>query len=74
MLAVVLPVLIVPSLRAQDDDYLKAYSVVEQADALNTSGKTDQAHAKYVAAKQVLEEFKKKYPAWFSISSGGSTV
>ena len=36
---------------AQDDDYLAVYGIIDQADSLNASGKTVQAHNKYVEAK-----------------------
>jgi len=47
-----------------DDDYLNIYGVIEQADALNASGKTSQAHAKYVEAARALMQFQRDNPTW----------
>lgn len=47
-----------------DEDYLAIYGVIDQADTLNTSGKTSQAHAKYVEAKQALTLFQRANPGW----------
>ena len=47
-----------------DDDYLAAYGLMNEADALNTSGKTGQAHAKYIEAQQALTQFKRDNPGW----------
>jgi hypothetical protein len=56
--------LCVARVQAQDDDYLAVYGMIDQADALNTSGKTSQAHSKYIQAKQALVTFQQNYPAW----------
>jgi hypothetical protein len=47
-----------------DDDYLNIYGIIEQADALNASGKTSQAHAKYVEAARALMQFQRDNPTW----------
>src|SRR6202012_1759725 len=54
----------VARVEAQDDDYLTVYGTIEQADALNKSGKTVQAHSKYLEAKQQLKAFQQNYPTW----------
>ena len=56
--------LCVARVQAQDDDYMAIYSTIEQADALNASGKTAQAHDKYVEAKKAMATFQQTYPAW----------
>ena len=47
-----------------DDDYLNIYGIIEQADALNASGKTSQAHAKYTEAARALMQFQRDNPTW----------
>lgn len=54
----------VTRLEAQDDDYMAIYAVIDQADALNTGGKTAEAHNKYIEAKQALADFKQNNPSW----------
>src|SRR5665213_3971112 len=49
---------------AQDDDYLAVYGVIDQADALNASGKTMKAHNQYIEAKRQLMTFQQNYPGW----------
>jgi hypothetical protein len=47
-----------------DDDYLAIYGVIAQADTLNASGQTSQAHAKYIEAERALVAFQRVNPAW----------
>ena len=47
-----------------DDQYLRIYGLVQQADTLNTSGQTSQALAKYRQAHTELENFRKGNPGW----------
>lgn len=47
-----------------DDDYIAAYSLINDADAMNTSGKIRLAHAKYIEAWQALTQFKRDNPGW----------
>lgn len=47
-----------------DDQYLKIFNVIEKADALNSSGKSTEALAKYHQAQTALEKFQKAQPAW----------
>ena len=49
--------------RADDPDeaYVEAYSLVQQADALNASGKRDEALAKYLQAQAALRTFQKNH-------------
>jgi len=47
-----------------DDDYLQIYGLIQQADELNTGGKTAPAVAQYEQAKAALEKFKSNYPYW----------
>jgi hypothetical protein len=56
--------LCVARVQAQDDDYLAVYGIVEQADALKASGKTNRAYFKYLEAKQALVTLQQNYPGW----------
>lgn len=47
-----------------EDAYLGLLGVVQQADALDTSGKTDQAMAKYQEAQKGFSDLKKNYRDW----------
>ena len=47
-----------------DDQYLQIYSLIQQADDLSASGKTNLAKAKYQEAQTALKAFKSDYPAW----------
>jgi hypothetical protein len=47
-----------------DDQYLQAYNIIQQADDLNTQGKTGPAKAKYQEAQAALKSFKKDYADW----------
>ena len=47
-----------------DSDYLVVYGVMEQADALNTKGKTVEAHKKYLEAQRALTEFQQNNSDW----------
>jgi len=57
-------VLGVARVQGQDDDYLVVYSIIDQADALNASGKMVQAHNKYIEAKRAMVTFQQNYPDW----------
>lgn len=47
-----------------DDEYLQIRTLIQQADDLNTGGKTAPAKAKYVEAKAALTNFQRTYPEW----------
>ena len=47
-----------------DDQYLQIYTVIQQADELNSSGKAALAKAKYQEAQTALKGFKTDYPNW----------
>src|SRR5438105_5926960 len=52
--------------RAQEpeDDYLRIYGVIQQADALSTGGKTEAALAKYREAQTALQNFQQAHRTW----------
>ena len=68
LFAIILPgLLLAPgAARAElaDDDYLAIYTVIDQANTLNASGKTVQAHAKYVEAWKALSQFQRDNASW----------
>lgn len=47
-----------------DDEYLRIYSLIEQADALSTAGQTEKATVKYRQAYSELLALKRTYPNW----------
>lgn len=47
-----------------DDQYLQIYSLIQQADELNSNGKAALAKAKYQEAQTALKSFKTDYPNW----------
>ncbi len=47
-----------------DDDYLAIVNTMTQADALNASGQTQQAHTNYIAAQRALAAFQRDNPGW----------
>ncbi|MGA2865445.1 MAG: DUF6263 family protein [Verrucomicrobiota bacterium] len=47
-----------------DDLYLRVYNLIQQADALNTSGQAGPALAKYRAAQTALQSLKRDSPHW----------
>ncbi len=58
---------LLPPARAQqgpDDQYIIIYSLMQQADALDSSGQSRQALAQYVQVRGELEKFRNLYPDW----------
>ena len=55
-----------PGAVAQDDEYLRIYDLIQQADTLSTSGKTAPAKAKYQEAETALRNFQRAFPDWNS--------
>ena len=56
-----------PPARAQqgpDDQYIVIYSLMQQADTLDSSGQPRQALAQYVQVQDELQKFQKIYPDW----------
>jgi hypothetical protein len=47
-----------------DDQYLRIYGIIEQGDALQTKGQTDQALAKYREAQAALQGFERDHRDW----------
>jgi hypothetical protein len=47
-----------------DAQYIQIYGLIEQADELSTSGKAEQAKAKYVEAEKALKALRQNYPNW----------
>jgi Flp pilus assembly protein TadD len=58
---------LLPPARAQqgpDDQYIIIYSLMQQADALDSSGQARQALAQYVQVQGELQKFQSIYPDW----------
>ena len=47
-----------------EDQYLRIYTVIQQADNLNTKGEAGKALAKYQEAFKTLQEFQRSHPEW----------
>src|ERR1043166_9025755 len=47
-----------------EDQYLRIYGVIQQADSLNTKGESAKALSKYRDAHKSLEEFHRNHPEW----------
>ena len=47
-----------------DEQYVRIYSLIQEADALNDSGQRGQAVAKYTEAQAALTRFPATYPGW----------
>jgi hypothetical protein len=47
-----------------DDEYLRIYSIIDQADSLSKNGQADLAKAKYQEAQVALLDFNKSNPSW----------
>jgi tetratricopeptide (TPR) repeat protein len=66
LLVLILAVLLPPA-RAQqgpDDQYVVIYSLMQQADTLDSSGQPRQALAQYVEVQGELQKFQQIYPDW----------
>ncbi len=47
-----------------DDQYVRIYNLIQQADSLQANGQPSQALAKYLEAQSGLQRFRKGYPEW----------
>src|SRR5437764_1021672 len=47
-----------------DDQYLRIYNLIQEADSLNSSSQPAQALEKYVEAQSTLKNFQRVYPDW----------
>jgi Flp pilus assembly protein TadD len=66
-LLILLLAALLPQARAQqgpDDQYIIIYSLMQQADSLNSSGQPSQALAQYVQVQGELQKFQNSYPDW----------
>ena len=52
------------SVLAQDDQYVRIYSLIQEGDSLNSSARPGLALAKYIEAQTALQTFQKVYPDW----------
>jgi Flp pilus assembly protein TadD len=67
VLLILLLAALLPQARAQqepDDQYIIIYSLMQQADTLDSSGQPRQALAQYVQVQGELQKFQNLYPDW----------
>ena len=58
--------LVLPGARAEgpDDQYIRIYALIQEADKLNSSDQPSEALPKYLEAQTALQRFQKGYPDW----------
>lgn len=58
--------LVLPGARAEgpDDQYIRIYTLIQEADKLNSSDQPSEALPKYLEAQTALQRFQKGYPDW----------
>src|ERR1019366_9420549 len=58
--------LVVPIARADgpDDQYVRIYNLIQEADKLNSNEQPSEALPKYREAQELLQQFQKGYPEW----------
>ena len=47
-----------------DDQYVRIYNLIQEADKLNSGGQPSEALPKYLEAQTALQRFQKGYPDW----------
>ena len=47
-----------------DDQYIRIYNLIQEADKLNSAGQPSEALPKYLEAQTALQRFQKGYPDW----------
>ena len=47
-----------------DDQYIRIYNLIQEADKLNSGGQPSEALPKYLEAQASLQRFQKGYPDW----------
>lgn len=52
------------SAQSPEEQYVRIYNLIQQADALRTAGQPDQALPKYLEANTALTQIQKVYPEW----------
>jgi hypothetical protein len=64
MIALLLMAFSVARAETPDQEYLRIYGIIQQADSLNTRGDSAGALAKYKEAQTALYQFRRTYPEW----------
>src|SRR5215510_11973074 len=49
---------------ALDDQYVRIYNLIQEADLLNSNGQVNQALSKYLEAQNALQKFHRINPDW----------
>src|SRR5262245_13169543 len=56
--------LLIAQAQSPDEQYLRVYNLIQEADVLADGGASQQAIAKYSEAQTILKKFKDVYPSW----------
>ena len=64
IIASVLVTLLPAYAEGPDDQYVQIYNVIQEADAMEAKGQSNQALAKYLEAQTALRRFQRGYPDW----------
>ena len=66
MLLSIFMLFLAPLLRADEpnDQFVRIYNLIQEADALNENGRSDQANQKYLEAELELKTLRKSHPDW----------
>jgi Tfp pilus assembly protein PilF len=56
--------LLIAQAQSPDEQYLRVYNLIQEADVLADGGASQQAIAKYSEAQTILKKFKEVYPNW----------
>lgn len=65
-LMLLLGTLVMASAQNADDQFVKIYNTLQQADQLNDSGNTEQAYVKYIEVQRGLKRLQTTFPNWQS--------
>src|SRR5262245_40816288 len=50
--------------QGSDDQYVRIYNLIQEAEQIESGGQTTQALAKYLEARSTLQRFQRAYPDW----------
>jgi len=50
--------------QGSDDQYVRIYNIIQEAEQMESAGHTTQALAKYLEARTTLQRFQRAYPDW----------
>ncbi len=64
LLLVALTTVLAASAQSPDEQFVRVYNLIQQADALRNNGRSDEALPKYLEANTTLNQIKRTYPEW----------